>query len=1589
MEQLEHHEAGTSVAAAEAASQPLEHIKCEAFHPMYRKDCPTVLTFTLPPVPEEDPALVEERMKALRMTKQHNYHICLDVSGSMSGAMSMAKESIRNLIDHLLGVCQAKQDEIIFYIYSDSCQEMALKAGGPYDWENGDKTWFWCINARGGTNFASVFSALVKNISEQKNDASTISKDMVSTIFFFTDGRDGYSPYILKEEREKLEQLIKHSPGISSTVHSFGYTSGHDAGLLGWLTQCGTEQGCFQFIESTEGIENAMTTTLNLLTHVAHVPKRELEFCFKGDDTWIQVKTDGGHIGSYVLRDRSLKKNVEPSASDDSQESVVGDGTIILVREIQTKAIRTEAGAEEQKERLETVEVSLEWVEEDSQARITGFASFVQHELLQLVERVNKVLNGKTREEQQRELRKIDEETEALARSLGAITATAARMKKNKKEKRADRNVCMELCSRTKSLLQSFLALKAEAHKGTVSNLSLANFNSLAYGQITQARLKAKLDARAGKNIKVFQKLDDEIEQIVEGLDLKAMEAAETEERLRELSCAFSTQTYIEALEDHDCICLTFDVARSPGAIADSSQLTIKSIGPTYITSSMYTEALQFSLGTTDFPEEVHGGFDRANDANVVGGLAREKITAVMPLYINKNHWKVARLRMKPILGYVVTLDPTGYTYSQMTTVPFLLLMKALEANPMSDFRQRQFKLILETCDAIYRGSNTLRESLKAMVEKFCELHVHRTADVIQNIFVFLGHVICARRAGDISADDVQRLLERGRLEAVVVEEQIRRDMSWRVDETLMGSVFEWFDVDQERDIREPEARYRKAYAAYIAKQEEDRMKENQEADKYRNIFRAAQRALGLATEIVENEVRELDLSDAAAATGQEASLEPPVFEKRTMDIATFTLSERSETRLQQILNAVSYNVDKVMRLLAVLQSPEDTDLDMVLSLHLAPIAPPDLAAVFFSRFSRKTLLATVLQAFAHVKNASRRTVQNLMAPFDDAAALEYLDSLYKAKMDSVASEIVSKVIQSYTNNQQEHLRMMFQATPDLEVAAGILLCCKARGGDAGPLATASVQAEMVCARPKILMLLNGKFRDVVLFSDQYLISANLANVWQDAVSPQSKVRMIKISIINESLEEDGIFNRNGSFDEDFKLVNDNMKENEPAYFVYRMDSKNAFASREWVFLCFVPDIASVRQKMIYAATRATLTKELGDSHFTDNLYGTNMSDFTLEGYKRHRASLSAPKPLTERERQLAEIRENEKLLVESMKGASQRKAHAPGMNFPLTDEAIEALKKLAISKVEPAPATPATIIVKKKVVRRVTVPKKKQANISSPASTPLPESPVVSRTNTSATEDKKEGDDDVNVKDDEWDDDEEKAEAKSPVNEKDEEKKQTAPAESEEKKEEEEEEETEEIEVEEEVEEEVPAPVPEPPKKVERTINFVKLAIDPQNERIELVGESKIDAKELTKNIDEDAPRFTFFAYEHTHQGKEHDSLVFMYTCPSKSKIRERMLYSSCRAGVLEAAKSEAGLEVDKKLETTDVSELTEGYVREELHARYETASPSLRSSNNSSPRVGGMSFGGVPLPAATSGLGNGSRGFSKPVRPGARKVM
>uniref|UniRef100_A0A671QR54 Twinfilin n=1 Tax=Sinocyclocheilus anshuiensis TaxID=1608454 RepID=A0A671QR54_9TELE len=130
----------------------------------------------------------------------------------------------------------------------------------------------------------------------------------------------------------------------------------------------------------------------------------------------------------------------------------------------------------------------------------------------------------------------------------------------------------------------------------------------------------------------------------------------------------------------------------------------------------------------------------------------------------------------------------------------------------------------------------------------------------------------------------------------------------------------------------------------------------------------------------------------------------------------------------------------------------------------------------------------------------------------------------------------------------------------------------------------------------------------------------------------------------------------------------------EPCYILYRLDTKNA-QGYEWLFISWSPDQSPVRQKMLYAATRATVKKEFGGGHVKDDMFGTVEEDVCLQGYLRHVTSCSAPAPLTAAEQELQRIKITE---VKTEITVDPKHQTLQGLAFPLQAEAKRALQQLA-----------------------------------------------------------------------------------------------------------------------------------------------------------------------------------------------------------------------------------------------------------------------------------------------------------------------
>lgn len=166
----------------------------------------------------------------------------------------------------------------------------------------------------------------------------------------------------------------------------------------------------------------------------------------------------------------------------------------------------------------------------------------------------------------------------------------------------------------------------------------------------------------------------------------------------------------------------------------------------------------------------------------------------------------------------------------------------------------------------------------------------------------------------------------------------------------------------------------------------------------------------------------------------------------------------------------------------------------------------------------------------------------------------------------------------------------------------------------------------------------------------------------------------MKIAIRDEKLELAHSDPPDGTWEQDYdKLVLAHLDEQQPCYLLYRLDEKNSLGYT-YIFISWSPDFSPVRQKMLYAATRATLKQEFGGGQIKEEVFGTVPTDVSLSGYKKHLVSQEAPAPLTFAEEELAMIKQTE---VRADVGVDTKHETITGLAFPLTDDAIHKLHDL------------------------------------------------------------------------------------------------------------------------------------------------------------------------------------------------------------------------------------------------------------------------------------------------------------------------
>ncbi|KAI3380314.1 hypothetical protein SNEBB_002745 [Seison nebaliae] len=128
-------------------------------------------------------------------------------------------------------------------------------------------------------------------------------------------------------------------------------------------------------------------------------------------------------------------------------------------------------------------------------------------------------------------------------------------------------------------------------------------------------------------------------------------------------------------------------------------------------------------------------------------------------------------------------------------------------------------------------------------------------------------------------------------------------------------------------------------------------------------------------------------------------------------------------------------------------------------------------------------------------------------------------------------------------------------------------------------------------------------------------------------------------------------------------------------------------------------------------------------------------------------------------------------------------------------------------------------------------------------------------------------------------------------------------------------------------------------------TVNYVEFEINIEKEVIELIRKEKIDPHQIPEHLPDDSARYVLVRFYHIHEKQMQNASIFLYYMPGYNcPVKQRMLYSSCKTSVIDYIQSK-NVQIDRKMEVSDKSELTADMLYSDLHPPSEQSQhPSLQ---------------------------------------------
>ncbi|KAJ6227299.1 hypothetical protein M0813_09880 [Anaeramoeba flamelloides] len=1054
----------------------------------------------------------------------------LDRSGSMAGKnFRDAKESICHLYDKLWD-----QDHI--HLELITYNHYAIAETVPSDL-NEAKKHLMNFRAGGTTNFTAAFDALSELLSRyrRKRDFYIIFFTDGNDIHDQERGKPQVHSSMLQLQQWLFEK------GSCSEVHSIGFTPDHDAILMNEIAQIGSAQGSFSYVKESSEIENTVSNIISLIQASSSISGELILNSQFNQIIYFERVDQEKNFEMKRMMDMSENEKkdfkLKVGKSQTNQETIIQglkkkrQNEYLIDKKENEKENEKEYEKEKEREKeneKETEKEKEKQIEQSNERKRKGMEIelvnereteyFISDLFLQTISEEDllsiKITCGEIQQvieihpkviEEPHVMKKLELTLQYIRREVMSMTNSIVDLNTSEEElkqmkididqydellnkkrvvlykmKKKERSEIMPQIQDLKEYIGKFHELLSRAlSKKFISNDQIATLNSLAYRSIAKSRLKKQLNKRIEKNIKLFQEIDDKIEKIVSKIDFEKLKEQEKESIGEIGNCYISTNSWIEALEYEDCLCLGIDIGRNENVIADPSQLVIKEIFSSIISAQAYLDSVEFALKNVSSAGIlanlgssqvwVHGGFNSKNSGEVVKGQHLEKITGVIPLYICEQNWKVARLKVKPLFGFMTTLDTLGYSYSQIATIPFLVLSKAAE-KVETEFEKKRFGWILDTCKHIYLDSKQLREEIISKYNTFLKDPLARLKGSIPNNSLFLAQCVVALRVGDIQILDNNEIIQFSRR---IIEEEFRRrqprDVRQLPQTKIIDLCIELLNLDYDALVKAPLEKFEKRLMGID-------IKNNQYSNKVAKFKEKLKNANKWDNEDEKRLMQFQNKLNEKTIKGNDFDFDNSKIALETFKSPTFTVEINKYRNSKQFLSKNSYLFTKyICPMMQILKKFWLNEEDQPKLMELKD----------FGIENDKIFFEMLLQNLFNIKNSILKSSiegNRYMNIWENPNS--FIKSFVNNTLEITIKVDKNKIINRFNKMNYQNVAKAFALTNNLVYAAALLDGTKL-GVNVGYFINALHDYTCPFILEKLKMLLDGHFRGVPIFVDK------------------------------------------------------------------------------------------------------------------------------------------------------------------------------------------------------------------------------------------------------------------------------------------------------------------------------------------------------------------------------------------------------------------------------------------------------------------------------------------------------------------------